>query len=56
MKDIINEFDEGEVISNIEKMREYTDDSLFCENFVYLDKGLMADGKLADSVNQDSSH
>lgn len=33
--DIVKEFDEGEVITNIEKLREYQDDSLFCETFVY---------------------
>jgi hypothetical protein len=30
MADIIKEFDEGEIIKNIEKLREYNDNSMFC--------------------------
>jgi hypothetical protein len=30
MADIIKEFDEGEIIINIEKLREYNDNSMFC--------------------------
>ena len=43
MQDIIDEFDEGEVVVNLQKMREYTDNSLFCQTFVYTDKRLVAD-------------
>jgi hypothetical protein len=35
VRGIGNEFDEGEVIRNIEMMREYNDDSLFCVTFVF---------------------
>jgi hypothetical protein len=44
--DIAKEFDEGEVIRNIEKLREYHDDSLFCESFVYEDKRLISNRNL----------
>lgn len=47
MKDIVDEFDEGEVIENVEKMRDYQDDSLFCESFVYADKRLMSKSNLS---------
>lgn len=44
--DIVKEFDEGEVITNIEKLREYQDDSLFCETFTYEDKRLISNKNL----------
>jgi hypothetical protein len=48
----VNEFDEGEVIKNIEKMRQYDDDSLFCETFVYQDKRLIARTNMEKEKNE----
>ena len=58
IQDLKSEFDEGEVITNVEKLRQITDDSMFWQSFVYEDKKLISKTKidLPGSENNEASN
>jgi hypothetical protein len=43
VEDLVEEFDEGEVIKNVEKLKEFTDDSMFWQTFIYEDVRMITD-------------
>lgn len=51
--DLIEEFDQGEVIKNLEKLRYFTDDSMFWQSFVYEDVRLVAGKRVKEIKEQE---
>ena len=43
---MIEEFDEGEAIKNVEKLRQFTDDSMFWQTFIFEDVRVITEKKI----------
>jgi len=41
--DLLDEFDEGDVIKNVEKLRDFNDDSMFWQTFIYEDVRMISE-------------
>ena len=52
--DLKEEFDEGVVLDNLDKLRSFTDDSMFWQTFVYEDVRLVSE-KLKQRMQEDSA-